>query len=153
MKIKLLVLAIFLFPIALSAQDIPSNVKQKATELYPNATNVKWDVEGKGQYEASLTDNGIDMSLLFDDNANLLATETKMNVDQLPRNVRDYVAANYSGMDITEAAKIVDSKGVTTYEAEVYDGKKHKDVLFDKNGNPLKKSDKDDDEEDEEDGD
>ena len=153
MKIKLLILAIVLFPLTLSAQDVPSNVKEKAKSMYPN-TSIKWDVDGPGKYEAELTDNGVTMSLLFDDNATLLATETKMDVSGLPQKVLDYMASNYKDMKITEAAKIVDNNGNTTYEAEVFDGKKHKDVLFDSNGNPLRgKGDKDDDDEDEDDGD
>ena len=50
MKTKLLVLAILLFPLMLSAQDIPLNIKQKVKSMYPAAKDIKWDVEGKGKY-------------------------------------------------------------------------------------------------------
>ena len=47
----------------------------------------------------------------------------------------DYIGKNYAGQKIKEAAKIVDSKKVTTYEAEVKEG----DLIFDANGKFLKK--------------
>jgi len=154
MKTKLLVLTILLFPIMLFAQDIPSNVKQKVNSLYPDAKNIKWDVEGKGKYEAEFKINGIQTALLFDSKASLIETETKIDVSDLPSKVKDYISSEYAGVSITEAAKIIDSKGNLKYEAEIKEGKKSKDILFDQDGNILKKADADTDEDnEEEDGD
>ena len=154
MKTKLLVLTILLFPVMLFAQDIPSNVKQKVNSMYPEANNIKWDEEGKGKYEAEFKINGVQTALLFDSKANLIETETKIDVSELPSKVRDYISSKYAGIDITEAAKIIDSKGNLKYEAEIQEGKKSKDILFDQDGNRLKKADADTDEDnEEEDGD
>lgn len=154
MKTKLLVLTILLFPVMLFAQDIPSNVKQKINSLYPDAKNIKWDVEGKGKYEAEFKINGVQTALLFDSKASLIETETKIDVSDLPSKVKDYISSEYAGVSITEAAKIIDSKGNLKYEAEIQEGKKSKDILFDQDGNRLKKADADTDEDnEEEDGD
>lgn len=154
MKTKLLVLTILLFPVILFAQDIPSNVKQKVNSMYPEAKNIKWDVEGKGKYEAEFKINGVQTALLFDSKASLIDTETKIDVSELPSKVRDYISSEYAGVSITEAAKIIDSKGNLKYEAEIQEGKKSKDILFDQDGNRLKKADADTDEDnEEEDGD
>lgn len=156
MKTKLLVLAILVFPLMLSAQDIPSNVKQKVKTMYPEAGDIKWDVEGKGQYEAELKIDGVQTALLFDSEANLIETETKIAVSELPSKVRDYISSEYVGKSINEAAKIIDSKGNLKYEAEITEGKKSKDILFDQDGNILKKADSDsykDEDSEEEDGD
>lgn len=154
MKTKLLVLTILLFPVMLFAQDIPSNVKQKINSLYPDAKNIKWDVEGKGKYEAEFKINGVQTALLFDSKASLIETETKIDVSDLPSKVKDYISSEYAGVSITEAAKIIDSKGNLKYEAEIKEGKKSKDILFDQDGNILKKADADTDEDnEEEDGD
>jgi hypothetical protein len=154
MKTKLLVLTILLFPVMLFAQDIPSNVKQKVKSMYPDAKNVKWDVEGKGKYEAEIYIDGVQTSLLFDSEASLIETETKISVSELPSKVRDYISSKYAGISITEAAKIVDSKGNLKYEAEIKEGKKSKDILFDQNGNIFKKAETDTEEDSEkEDGD
>ena len=59
------------------------------------------------------------MSCLFDASGNLLETESGIETSDLPKAAADYIGKNYAGQKIKEAAKIVDSKKVTTYEAEV----------------------------------
>jgi len=51
----------------------------------------------------------------------------------LPANTIAYVKEHYK-VKITEAGKVTDAKGNTSYEAEV----KGKDVIFDKDGNFVK---------------
>jgi hypothetical protein len=53
--------------------------------------------------------------------------------------VEPFVMKNYKDYKITEAAKIIDSKGVLTYEAEIIKGKEKKDLLFDKDGKSMVK--------------
>ena len=63
-----------------------------------------------------------------------------MAVSQLPAPVQKALAANYKAFKITEAAKIVAAAtGLTTYEAEVAQGGKHRDVLFNADGTEAKK--------------
>lgn len=47
-----------------------------------------------------------------------------------------YFKAHYKGVTVKETAKIVNSKGITTYEI----GTKGKDILFDANGKFLKEA-------------
>ncbi|MFI5164269.1 MAG: PepSY-like domain-containing protein [Bacteroidia bacterium] len=117
-----------------SGDDAPAAVKTKFTSLYPGATKVKWKKED-ANYEAEFEMNKTEMSCLFDATGNLLETETEIAVTALPKGVSDYVTKNYPGQKIKEASKIVDAKKVTTYEAEVKEG----DLIFDANGNFLKK--------------
>jgi hypothetical protein len=56
-------------------------------------------------------------------------------VSDLPKNVAPYVAAHYKGARIKEAGKVTDAAGKTMYEAEIKGG----DLIFDENGNFLKK--------------
>ena len=60
-----------------------------------------------------------------------------------------YIAKNYAGFKITESAKITDSKGVVTFEAEITKGKLKHDLMFDNSGKFLEKKGKANDEEDE----
>ena len=73
------------------------------------------------------------MSATFDANGVLKETETDIKVAELPAPVSKYVATNYKGATIKEAAIITrgDNK---MYEAEV----KGKDLLFDVDGKFLK---------------
>ena len=119
---------------AFAGDDAPAAVKTSFAKLYPSITKVKWEKEG-ANYEAEFDLNKSETSCLFDAAGNLLETETEIAVSSLPKSVSDYVAKNYAGQKIREAAKIIDSKNSTVYEAEIKEG----DLIFDVNGNFLKK--------------
>ncbi len=114
-------------------KDVPSVVKSALQKNYPNATHVKWEKE-KDNYEAGFEMIKEDYSVLFDASGKIVETEIEINATTLPANILTYVAQNFPGKKIKEAAKITDSKGMITYEAEV-DGT---DLLFDRSGTFLK---------------
>ncbi|MBC3787774.1 PepSY-like domain-containing protein [Spirosoma utsteinense] len=111
---------------------VPTPAKTTFAKLYPHAKSLKWDKEDGG-YEASFTEKGKAMSLLFDTKGQLKETETDIAVTELPATVRDYVAKQMPGKQIKEASIIVDAAGVKKYEAEVGG----KDLLFSVDGKLL----------------
>ncbi|GAB3047393.1 PepSY-like domain-containing protein [Spirosoma pulveris] len=113
--------------------DVPAATKARVARLYPGVKAVKWEKED-GNYEAELTHNGKELSLVIDANGNILETETTIALSALPASVRDYVAKHHAGKKIKEAAEIVDANGKKTYEAEVGG----KDLMFDANGQFIK---------------
>jgi hypothetical protein len=113
--------------------SIPEVVKAKVTSAYPKATGVKFEKEGK-DFEAGFKNEGKDMSILMDEQGNILETETDIAVSALPKGVQDYLSKNFKGKKIKEAATIVDAKGMKNFEAEIGG----KDYLFDEKGNLLK---------------
>ena len=56
-------------------------------------------------------------------------------ISGLPAGAAAYVGTHYSGARISEAARVRDARGQTTYEAEV----KGKDLVFDAAGNFIKR--------------
>ncbi len=127
----------------LKDSDVPANVKQTLTELYPNAKVSKWEKE-KGNYEAEFENNKVETSVLIDADGKLMETEVEIAVNELPSAVNDYVSKNFSSKKITEASRITDNAGVVTYEAEVA----KKDLIFDSAGNYIKTESDDHDDED-----
>ncbi|GAB4043245.1 PepSY-like domain-containing protein [Spirosoma jeollabukense] len=115
------------------AIDVPAAAKATVAKLYPGAKEVKWEMEGKN-YEAGITQNGKDLSLIIDAKGNLIETETEIAVSALPAAVREYVTRHYTGKKIKEAAEIVNAKGKKTYEAEIGG----KDLIFDEKGQRIK---------------
>ncbi len=114
---------------------VPAAVKTKFTSLYPGLKAEKWEKEN-GNFEAGFHKDKTKMSVVIDASGNLLETETKIEVSELPKAATDYITKNKAGKKIKEAAKIVDSKGVMTFEAEV----EKMDLLFDKDGKFIKES-------------
>lgn len=136
----MLILAIGFAAITASAQkmkdaDVPAIVKATFTKTYPNTKIGSWEKEN-GNYEAEFDLNKNEMSVLIGPNGQLMETETEIKVSELTKTITDYCAKNYPGKKITEASKIVDDKGVVTYEAEI----NKMDVLFDADGKFIKES-------------
>lgn len=140
MKKTILLLAIGFTAITANAQkmkeaDVPASVKITFTKTYPSTKVKQWEKEN-GNYEAAFAYNKKEMSVLIDPSGNITETETEIAVSELSKTIADYCAMNYAGKKIKEASKIVDTKGVVTYEAEI----DKMDVLFDANGKFIKET-------------
>jgi hypothetical protein len=140
MKKTILLLAVAFLAFTANAQkmkeaEVPALVKASFTKQYPGVTVNKWEKE-KGMIEANFTQNNHEMSVLINGNGTIMETETEMKPTELMPSITKYCAEKYAGKSIKEASKIVDSKGVTTYEAEV----NGMDVIFDAKGNFVKET-------------
>ncbi|HEY8657639.1 MAG TPA: PepSY-like domain-containing protein [Hanamia sp.] len=112
---------------------VPTAVRAALTKKYPEASKVTWEKE-KGNYEANWGGNdGEANSVQFTPSGNFIEIVRAIPVSQLPANTIAYVKEHYK-VTITEAGKVTDAKGKTSYEAEVHG----RDVIFDANGNFVK---------------
>ena len=123
MKKAILLLAVGFIAITANAQkmkeaDVPAAVKGAFTKAYPNTKAGGWEKEN-GNFEAAFELNKVEMSVLIDPSGNITETESEIKVSELSKTITDYCAKNYPGKKIAEASKIVDAKGVATYEAEI----------------------------------
>jgi hypothetical protein len=138
MKKVFLLVAVLGFFIQSQAQsvmtkDVPASIKAACMKAHPKAKDVKWTKEGT-TYECEYTENGKVKGATFDDSGLVLENEKDIAISSLPAAIRKYVADNYKGAKIKEAAKMTSRKGVVTYEAEV----NGMDLVFDAKGNYLK---------------
>jgi hypothetical protein len=117
----------------ISTEKVPAAVMNSFHKNFPDVKKAKWEIES-GNYEAEYDVNKIEHSCLFSADGILLETEVEISVDKLPKSVLDYVAKNFVGKKIKEAAFITEVNGRKKYEAEVGG----KDYLFDENGNLIK---------------
>lgn len=123
----------------IAAANVPAAVAATFIKSFPTVKTVKWEKEG-ADYEAGFDLGKAEMSAVITAAGVLKETETEMAVAQLPAPVQKALAANYKTSKVTEAAKIVTAAtGATTYEAEVSQSGKHRDVLFNADGTEVKK--------------
>jgi hypothetical protein len=119
----------------LKTKDVPAVVKSALAKKYPEAAKVSWEKE-KGNYEANWGGkSGEDNSVTFTPSGAFINIVKAISVSDLPKSVAPYVKEHYKGAKIHEAGKVTDAAGKTTYEAEIKGG----DLIFDENGNFLKK--------------
>ena len=144
MKTLLLILVTALFMNCAYSQkikesEVPSPVKAKFQSLHPDVKDATWLKLKVGDYEAEFTQNKKDFGVSFDSLGNLKETEMEMKVSELSKEIHDYVAKNYPGYKITEAAQITYADGKPMYEAEITKGKDVSDLLFDSSFKFVKK--------------
>jgi len=140
MKNAILLLAVGFIAFTANAQkmkeaNVPASVKTAFTKAYPNTKVGSWEKEN-GNYEAEFDLNKVEMSVLIDPNGTITETESEIKVSELSKTITDYCAKNYPGKKIAEASKIVDAKGVITFEAEI----NKNDFLFSADGAFIKES-------------
>lgn len=138
MKANILTMGIIAIGIASYAQQpikskVPAAVQSSFSKMFPLADNTKWDKEN-GSYEASFVTDKVAHSVLLDGHGKVIETEVGITFQELPLVARQYLTAHFKNAKITETAKITDSKGKVTYEAEI----NRKDVLFNDKGIALK---------------
>ncbi|MES2516881.1 MAG: hypothetical protein V4585_02165 [Bacteroidota bacterium] len=131
---KLLILAIFAFVTIevnaqkMTADKVPSAVKESFAKQYPTVKTAKWGKED-ADYEASFKMDGKDMSVVLDGKGVEKEVETDIKFSELPMPVQTAL----KGKKVKEAA-IIKKGGKTLYEAEVGG----KDLLFDADGKMMK---------------
>jgi len=118
--------------------EVPKAIVAAFQENFKGAKVEKWEKEKDGGYEAEFDWNKVETSATFSADGKLNETEQEIKVSALPKTVTDYIAKNYAGHKISEAAKITGADGKMMYEAEVKKDKQEMDLLFDSNGNFLK---------------
>ncbi len=116
-------------------KEVPKVVLQKMLSLYPDAKNVKWEMED-GMYEGEFKQNKSEVSVMLSRDGMVAFTEAQVEVASLPAGLLNYVADNYPGAVISEASKITDSKGMVSYELEIGGD----EYVFDTNGNLISQS-------------
>ncbi|MBS1738826.1 MAG: PepSY-like domain-containing protein [Bacteroidetes bacterium] len=111
---------------------VPTAVAQSFAKDFAGV-KPKWSKED-ANFEANFKKEGKTMSAVYGPSGNLMETEEDIPVAHLMQSIKDYVAKNYKGKKIKEAAIITRANGEVNYEAEV-DGK---DLLFTKQGQFIK---------------
>lgn len=145
MKSTIITAAIIVFAMNLaSAQkiketEVPKSVIASFQTHFKGAKANAWDKEKNGEFEAEFEMNKVEMSANFSSDGTLIETEEEIAISSLPKSVEEYINKNYLGSKIEEAAKITDASGKMTYEAEIKKGKEEVELLFDSNGQFLKK--------------
>ena len=142
---QVLIMAAFALALAAPAHaqmlkpaQVPAAARATFKAKFPAVKTNSWEKEGD-KYEAGFKQNGITMSALITPAGELVETESDMSPAQLPAAVRAKLASDYKAYKVTEAAVLVSASGATTYEAEVSQGGKHHDVVFNADGSLAKK--------------
>ncbi len=149
MKKKILSAALIIFISAttfaqkVKETDIPVAVKDAFTKRYPGI-KAKWEKEGP-DFEAEFDLDKVESSAIYSSNGTFKELEQEIKLSELPKNASEYCAKNYADFKLCEAEKITDASGKVMFEAEVKKGRECIEIIFDGNGNFMKKTTEKDD--------
>lgn len=150
MKTFILASLIALFTVSTSfagdikESQVPSAVKNYVRANHPKATAVEWDFDkSEASYEADFEIEGLEYELILSPSGELLYGEMDILLVDVPAMIKDYIASNYPGYDVTNAQKIQKGDSVKYEVSMVKTGpngqKKYKNIYFDQDGNVIKK--------------
>ena len=122
----------------ISADKVPASVTSAFKTKFPNATQIKWEMEG-GDYEAGFKLNGEEMSANFDNTGKWLETETEIKTAALPASIQSALKKDFEGYKLKEASKVESLKNGNSFEVEIQKGEEAFDVLFSTEGKVLSK--------------
>ena len=97
---------------------VPQERTEKSFEISnPNAKDVSWEKDGEF-VEVEFTENGIEKSILYNSEGNVVESETEIDVDQLPEAILLFIADNYPEAEIEEAETLENTEG-SFFEVEI----------------------------------
>ena len=119
----------------LHREDVPAALDEAFTILHSDLKLLYWEKVGEN-YKAYSKDGKNRGSLLFDADANLLETQTDIELSTLPKEVTAAAEKQVQGFKIRSAGKITNSKNKTQYEVRSDD---NVTMVFDSAGKFIRK--------------
>jgi Putative beta-lactamase-inhibitor-like, PepSY-like len=119
---------------------VPPAVATAFAKKFPEATDVKWQKEANGSYEAHFSINNKDISATFSKNGNWLETETDIDIAEVPAAVMTAFRKKTTKKRIPKAASKIESpKKPLRYELEYHHiGIQNREVFYDESGKEMK---------------
>ena len=122
----------------ISADKVPAAAVNAFKAKFPDASNVKWEIEKKDVYEVNFTAGKVKKAAQFDKSGVWQKTETEIEVSQLPKTVSEAFAKSYPGYKIKEVEQVSSSTYTEAYELEIVKGAEKKEVLLSPDGKLIK---------------
>jgi len=135
--ILLVVASAFISLSACAQKDAPVAVKNVFSQKFAKAIDVKWDMEGKTEWEAEFKLDGKEYSANFDLKGTWLETEYKITENEIPAAIKTVIVKDYASSKI-KAAEVSDTPKGKVVEVTFTKGIKNEEICFDVNGKVVK---------------
>jgi len=116
---------------------VPEAVTKAFEAKFVGATDVEWEQEEEGVYEAEFKVNGQEMSAEFASDGTWKETEQKVDHSQLPAAVVDTLEAGWGDYTVEEVEMCETPEG-KTWEVELKKDDQEIELVIDENGKVIK---------------
>jgi hypothetical protein len=123
----------------IGCEQVPTPIMAVFTQTYPNATVkgcAKEADDDKTLYEIESVDGDASRNVIYDDDGQVIVIEELMNTASLPEPVQQAVREKAPKGEIEVAKKLTRGASVS-YELQIQDAGKSKEIVFDPKGNEL----------------
>ena len=121
-------------------KNLPEKVKNEFSKKFASAQSVKWDSESAKEWEAEFKIEGKKMSATFDNEGKWIDAETVISEKELPAPVINTLNKDFQGYK-KGTIEIFESPDMNGFELTLKKGGSSLEVIFDKSGVVLKKTD------------
>ena len=112
----------------------PKAVMENFKIKYPGENDPDWQLDDKGNWEASFKKDGIHYRADYNADGSWIETENSIDKNDLPKVIKDILKTDYDDMEITEIERVDhNSKGVF-YDVEFKQEGKNLDIEFNEKG-------------------
>ena len=122
----------------INKDKVPAAVQSAFQAKFPNAREIKWEMEGASEYEANFRSAAGEQSAKFDKGAKWQETETEIAANDLPKEVTQTISTQYAGYKVKEYEKVETNDQGLIYELEMAKAADKIEVRFSPNGKMLK---------------
>lgn len=115
----------------------PDAVRENFKKKYPGENDPDWQLDDKGNWEASFKQDGIHYRADYNADGSWIETESSIEKSDLPKAIKDILKSDYDDMEITEIERVDhNSKGIF-YDVEFKQKGKNLDIEFNEKGEIL----------------
>src|SRR5699024_1039621 len=146
MKIFTVAMVLALGVTTLQAQDlqpqkVPQAVMQSFEKENVDTKDIEWEYKA-GNFKVEFEEGHLDRDIWYDKDGQMLRMEKELTMKELPQSIEDVLKSKYSNFSLDDAELIKEENNIT-YEAEVENLSKEKNILFDESGKILREWDDD----------
>lgn len=134
-----LLISVVGFSQQITAEKVPTAVKEAFAKKFPGATDVKYEM-AKTDFVVAFKEKEVGMYANFNSKGEWLQTETIMLESDVPKEVLTSVATNFVGFIITAVTKLEGPDDVLNYVLDLKKGNEIIEVKFSPKGDVLKKT-------------
>lgn len=132
---------LFLFTSACAGQqnDDPEAVKTSFQQKYPGENDPDWHTDDNGNFESSFKKDGKSYRADFTPEGKWVETERSVDLEDLPKAVKQRIESDFEGEDITEIEEVQHADKGLFYDVEFKRPGKNLDVEISPEGKVLNK--------------
>src|SRR5699024_7787137 len=140
MKIFTVAMVLALGVTILHAQDLqPQEVLQAGMlsieKENVDAQDIEWEYKS-GNFKEEFEEGHLYLDIWYDKDGQMLRMEKELTMKELPQSIKDVLKSKYSNFSLDDAELIKEENNIT-YEVEVENLSKEKNILFDESGKIL----------------